>query len=109
VPPDHQVRGDGLTDTGLAQAWRRALRRLRRAEAALDAVAHTEDDDLYDRLLGRFGSALRALLRAPAPDAAALAAKLDLAYAHEVFTLSGGAACLAAIRRDAHRLAPGAG
>jgi hypothetical protein len=113
VPPDHQVRGDGVADAGLgdarlAQAWRRALVRFRRAEAALAAVAHTEDDDLYDRLLGRFSRALRHLVRTPAPDLPAFAAKLDLAIDQEVASLTGGAACMTALKRDAGRLCRGA-
>jgi hypothetical protein len=50
---------------------------------------------------------LRRLLKAPAPDVAALAAKLDLVVEHEVGTLDGGEACVEAIRRDAHRLSSG--
>lgn len=89
--------------------WEAALARFRRAEAAILAAASTEDEALYDRLGSRFEAALRGLLRSASPDGAALAAKLDLAFAHEVSTLSGGEACLEAIRRDAHRLALGAG
>jgi hypothetical protein len=85
--------------------WDRALARFRRAEAALAAVAHTEDDDLYDRLLGRFNRALRALARTPAPHLAALSAKIDLAVDHELATLTGGEVCMAALKRDARRLA----
>lgn len=72
-------------------------------------VAHTEDDDVYDRVLGRFNRALRALVRAPAPDLAAFSAKLDLAVDHEVATLTGGEACMAALKRDARRLARAGG
>ncbi|HEY0012943.1 MAG TPA: hypothetical protein VGB79_08840 [Allosphingosinicella sp.] len=55
--------------------WNRALARFREAEAGLAAVAHSEDDALYDRMLGRFNRALRALVRAPAPDLRAFSAK----------------------------------
>jgi hypothetical protein len=85
--------------------WEAALARFQGAEAAILAASSTDDEALYDRLGGRFETALRALLRAPAPDVAALAAKLDPAFGHEVSTLSGGEACLTALRRDAHRLA----
>ncbi|HEX8192041.1 MAG TPA: hypothetical protein VF552_04010 [Allosphingosinicella sp.] len=85
--------------------WDRALARFRAAEAGLGAVAHTEDDALYDRLLGRFNRALRALVRAPAPDLRAFSAKLDLAVDHEVASLTGGEGCMAALKRDARRLA----
>ena len=111
--PD-QVRGDAEAAAGAARRERRAVRwqatlaRFRRAEAAVLAAASSDDEDLYDRLGERFERTLRALLRTAAPDLAALAAKLDLAFAHEVATLSGGEACLEAICRDAHRLALGA-
>ena len=102
--PD-QVRHD---DRG-QRRWQGALARFRRAEAALAAVAHTEDDDLYDRVLGRFNRALRALVRAPAPDLRAFSAKLDLAVDHELASLTGGEACMAALKRDARRLARAGG
>jgi hypothetical protein len=85
--------------------WDRVLSTFRRAERTLAWVAHTEDDALYDRALGGFNRALRALVRAPAPDLAALSAKIDLAVDHEVATLTGGEACMAALKRDARRLA----
>jgi hypothetical protein len=111
--PD-QVRGDAEAAADAArrerpaERWQAALARFRKAEAAILAAASSDDEDLYDRLGERFERSLRALLRTAAPDVAALAAKLDLAFAHEVATLSGGDACLEAIRRDAHRLALGA-
>jgi hypothetical protein len=71
--PD-QVRHDAVADHQ-ATRWDRALARFRAAEAGLAAVAHTEDDALYDRLLGRFNRALRALVCAPAPDLRAFSAK----------------------------------
>jgi hypothetical protein len=89
--------------------WDRALARFRAAEAGLAAVAHSEDDALYDRLLGRFNRALRALVRAPAPDLLAFSAKLDLAVDHEVASLTGGEGCMAALKRDARRLARAGG
>jgi hypothetical protein len=85
--------------------WSRALTRYLSAEAALETVAHTEDDDLYDHHLGRLNNALRRILRTPAPDLAAFAAKLDLLVQHEAWELTGGDLCIAALRRDAHRFA----
>jgi hypothetical protein len=95
---------DAAQERGAAR-WGAALGRFRKAEAAIGAASASEDEDLYDRLGERFGRALRALLRTTAPDLHALAVKLDLAFAHEVSTLSGGEACLKAIQRDARRLA----
>lgn len=45
------------------------------------------------------------LLRTPAPDAAALADKLELTIEHLVWEFTGGDACLAALQRHARRLA----
>ena len=59
----------------------------------------------YDLRSDAMYAALRRLMAAPAPDARALAVKLDLAAAHELATLDGGEACLKAIRRDAWRMA----
>jgi hypothetical protein len=84
--------------------WDRALARFRGAEAAL-IEAEGGPDHLFDALNDRFHAALRRLLRTPAPDLAALAIKIDLVVDHEVVTLTGGEACLAALKRDARRLA----
>jgi hypothetical protein len=89
--PD-QVRDD--------ERWRKASALYARAVAELETVAHTEDDDLYDRALGRHNAALVRLLRAPAPDLAAAARKLDLILRHTVFELTHGESCLAALQRD---------
>lgn len=56
-------------------------------------------------MLGRFNHALRRLLRAPAPGPAAFAAKLALAIDQEIWELTGGDDCLAALQRDANRFA----
>lgn len=85
--------------------WQRALARYARAEAGLEAVAHVEEDGPYDRALGRLNAALARLLRAPAPDLAAAAGKLDLILRHSVFELSFGKAALAALQRDLRRFA----
>lgn len=99
--PD-QVRGDDLSRT--VTKWDRALARFRNAEAALAAVQGA-DDVVFDRVLGRFNHTLRRLLRAPAPNSAAFSAKLALAIDQEIWELTGGEACLAALARDANRLA----
>jgi hypothetical protein len=84
----------------LSKRWQHALARYALAEAGVEAVAHTEDDRLYDRALGRHNAALARLLRCPAPDVAAAADKLDLILRHQVFELSFGEASLAALGRD---------
>lgn len=100
----------------LAATWNRALAAFRRAEAALDAVAREtsgvvgvgpEQDASEERFgdcLCAFYAAMRRLLRAPAPDLDALAAKIALVVDHEVATLTGGERCLAALKADARRL-----
>jgi hypothetical protein len=85
--------------------WTKVLRRFRQAETALKAAAHEPDEDRYGDLVVGFNRALRKLLRTPAPDLPALALKVDLTIDHEVTELTGGAACLAALRCDARRLA----
>ncbi|HYJ29326.1 MAG TPA: hypothetical protein VEW25_03190, partial [Allosphingosinicella sp.] len=52
-----------------------------------------------------FNRALARLLAAPAPDLAALAAKLGLAADYEAVTLNGCETCLQALKADAMRLA----
>jgi hypothetical protein len=99
------VRNDGA----MHERWRKALARFARAVAELEGVAHTEDDDLYDRALGRHNAALARLLRSPAPDLAAVERKLDLILRHTVFELTFGESCLAALRRDIERFAAAAG
>jgi hypothetical protein len=96
----NQVQGDG----GEAK-WRKSLARFYRERAAIEAAAHTQDQDLYDRLIDRLSAALRHLLRTPAPDLPAFVIKLDLAIDQDVATLTGGEACMAALKRDARRLA----
>jgi hypothetical protein len=96
-------------------AWRRALARFEQAEAELRAFerltegASMEEEaalqDGHDQRIDAFCAALRRLLRTPAPDLAALAAKIALAIDHDAGGLTGGEACLAVLRRDARRLA----
>jgi hypothetical protein len=113
APVLSSVEGPVLTRTAAAagapsdyeRLWRRALTRYRRAEAALEAVAHTQDDHLYDLRLGHLNCTLRRLLRTPAPHLAAMAAKLDLLVLHEMWELTGGDRCITALQHDAHRFA----
>jgi hypothetical protein len=96
------------------EKWRRALARLRAAEAEVRAVARltaagtAEEEEalqeVYDARLGDHSEALRRLMRVRAPDLAALALKIELAIDEEVGTLTGGEACLAALKRDVRRL-----
>jgi hypothetical protein len=97
------------------EEWARALGAFGAAEAALRTIAQASAggsfeaeealEGEYDRVLDAHHAALRRLLRLPAPDLPALALKIALTIDHEVATLSGGGACLAALRRDAQRLA----
>jgi hypothetical protein len=89
----------------VTRRWSRSLALFARAEAELEALAQTQDDDVYDRAVGRHNAALAKLLRAPAPDVAAVAGKLELIVRHAVFELSFGEACLAALAGDLRRLA----
>jgi hypothetical protein len=126
-PPPDQVRGRSLLRMraleetaappprpGEDLKWERALRAFERAEATLrecerrTSGAPWEEQDAveeeYGACLDVLYGALRRLLRVPAPDLAALAVKIELIVDHEVATLTGGEACLAALRRDARRL-----
>jgi hypothetical protein len=86
------------------EEWIGALRRFHQAEAVLKFAAHEPDEDRYGDLVVAFNSALRKVLRTPAPDLPGLALKIELTIDHEVAELTGGGACLAALRRDARRL-----
>jgi len=92
---------------GNDRAWERAAAGYARAVLGLERVAHTDDDDLYDRALGRHNAALSRLLRAAAPDLGAMAQKLELIVRHSVFELSFGEAALEALRRDVRGFAKG--
>jgi len=102
----HDVGGrDARDDDGWDAVWQKAFARYARAEAELEALAHVEDDGLYDRALWRHNAALARLPRTPAPDLAAVARKIELIVRHEVFELSFGLSCLAALRSDISRFA----
>jgi hypothetical protein len=87
-----------------AGAWTRALATLGRAEAVVAALEHTQDEDAFGDAVVAFNRALERLLLAPAPDAAALAAKLGLARRHLAWELPAGEAAMAALEQDALRL-----
>jgi len=91
-------------DDPIEDTWDFALAHYRMCEMALDAVAHTEDEALYDRLGERHHDALQTLLRTPAPDVAALALKLDLALDERTLEYFGDLAGMQALKQDARRL-----
>jgi hypothetical protein len=96
------------------EKWQRALTRLEAAEAEVRAVeqatsggtAEEEEalEPVYMALLGEHTEALQRLMKVRAPDLAALAFKIELAIDQEVGSLTGGEACLAAVKRDVRRL-----
>ena len=100
-------------------SWSRALAAFRRADARLAAFRRYEAslpaaarafpacaplEARSDALEQSRLDAIRRLLRAPAPDLAALALKVALAVDEEIAFFSGGDLCLAAVKADAHRL-----
>lgn len=85
--------------------WTRALAAFRRAEARLASLPPGVSDDLFDTHECARLAALHRLLRAPAPDLAALSLKLDLAIADAAWELTGAEPCLAALKADARRFA----
>jgi len=104
--PD-QVRDNGK--------WERALAAFQKAEAKLRAFerrtagAPWEEQEAVERemdeRLDALGPAMRRLMRTPAPDLKALAKKIELMVDHDMGSDTGGEACLAALKRDARRLA----
>ena|GEM_PF-2149714 len=114
--PD-QVRGDGKGEGGFFAVTNRdrALKKYQKAEAALAAVARTDDEALYDRLGDRHGvypERLQGSRRAPqrllltlAPTIAALALKLDLALYEPASEFTADLAAMRALKADARRLA----
>jgi hypothetical protein len=112
------IEGEG--NWGRALAAYRAAQAAVRAEERVTAGASAEEeaareevygarlDAMYDAPSTLLRTGLRRLLRVAAPDVGALAVKIDLMIDHEAATLTGGDACLAAIRRDARRLAQAA-
>lgn len=91
-------------DDPLEDAWDYAVAHYRMCDAALAAAAHSEDEELYDRLGERHEEALQGLLRTPAPDVAALAVKLDLALDERSLEYFGDLAGMQLLKADARRL-----
>jgi hypothetical protein len=85
--------------------WRDALSRFRETDGPLAALVHCPNQRVYDRALGRHSTALARLLRAPAPDLAAAAEKLELIVRHQVFEARFGEAAIAVLRKDIRRFA----
>jgi hypothetical protein len=86
-------------------AWNRALSRFQEADAILTALEGHPDEDAFGRAHDRFNAALRRLLAHPAPDLAALAAKLEIADRAELADLTYAPPSLSALAQDARRLA----
>jgi hypothetical protein len=86
-------------------ALQRAEARMRLFERQCVGLDSDALDEAYGDRVGAFYRALRLLLRTPAPDLPALAAKIALVVDEDVPTLDGGEACMAAVKADALRLA----
>jgi hypothetical protein len=102
--PD-QVRNDEAAASSTVTKYDRALAAFLIAEAAVNAAASEPDEDRYNALVGRLNQALRRLLRTATPHLPALAAKLAVANRHVAWELTGAETCMAALARDARRLA----
>lgn len=106
MPPPAPVAGGEGPWSSLVTALAAAeaeLKRVERAMAGLPFAQAEARQGEYDQAGDRFEAALKRLLRAPAPDAAAFARKILLATDHDPDGLFGGAACRKALRRDARR------
>jgi hypothetical protein len=100
--PD-RVRDD--EEVRRAAKWQEALARFNDADREIKALVHCPNQRVYDRALGRHSTALKRLLRAPAPDLGAAGLKLELIVRHHVFEASFAAAAIAVLRRDIGRFA----
>jgi hypothetical protein len=92
-------------DEARAPAWEKAFARLTRAQVEIDALAHSPDEDAYDRAVDRQNAALGRVLRAAAPDLAAVGVKIGLIAAEQAWELSFGEAAFAVLAEDVRRLA----
>jgi hypothetical protein len=109
--------GRSPSPSKLGEEWVTALTALRSAEAEMRAVERAtagysaEDEEavlaVYEARLDAFGSAVRRVMLAGAPDFAAFASKLELFFEHELEPHSVDEVALAAVRNDARRLAGG--
>ena len=109
VPLPSKTRG-GIRWSRAVARFEAAAGRLRGVEGEMAGLAFEAAEarqGAYDACATRFYAALRRVLKAPAPDVAALGLKIRLVVDHEAATLSGGEACLAALRADAVRLCGG--
>jgi hypothetical protein len=100
--PD-QVRDDEAVRR--EEKWQEAFALFNDVDRELEALVHCPNQRVYDRALGRHSTALRRLLRAPAPDLAAAGLKLELIVRHHVFEASFAAGAVASLRRDIGRFA----
>ena len=96
--------------------WPSAVAALNEAEAGMRAAeggtagsweAQCAMDELFSDRVVLFNRAAERLLRVPAPDSKALALKLALAIDEQAWELPDGEECMAALKRDAARLAGG--
>ncbi|HEY0085020.1 MAG TPA: hypothetical protein VGB65_03830 [Allosphingosinicella sp.] len=86
-------------------AWEKAVARLARAEGAIRALADSAELRAYDRAVGRQIAALSRVLKAPAPDLAAVGAKIALIARHRAWELRYGEPAFTALEEDVRRLA----
>jgi hypothetical protein len=100
-----QVQGDEAAESCAVTLWDQALARFHHVQAVLDSAKSEPDEDAYDALLDAHSEALTTLLALPAPDLAAIAAKLDVIVPQLAWELNGSEDCLERLRQDAHRLA----
>jgi hypothetical protein len=100
---DERGRDDGKGRDG--GKWREALARFEQVDGELEALVHCRNQRVYDRALARHSTALRRLLRAPAPDLDAAGLKLELIVRHHVFEATFAEAAIATLRRDIGRFA----
>ena len=117
APPPRFARSPSPSKLGEEFEWGEALAAFRVAEAALRAFeartagapweAQEAVEREMDERLDALGPAIRRLMRTPAPDLGALAKKIELMVDHDLGSDTDGAACLAALKRDARRLARG--
>jgi hypothetical protein len=105
------------------ERWEQALAAYREAQAAQDRfdIATREAtagprgrsfgeqkklDDRFGDYLVATCNAVRKLIRAPAPDLAALGVKIALVVDERAWELSGGERCMRVLKADSRRLCP---
>ena len=103
--PSPRNRGEEF-EVALA-AFEVALAGVREVERASAGLGFADAEALqgeYDARLCGFEAALRGVMIAPAPDAAAVGRKILLAIDHDLATLEGGEEGLAVLREDVERV-----